>query len=89
VTSKLYLSASGTIAPESAEPHGKLPLHWENYDSDVSGNEITTSSLSFCMRGSLAPRVDFLLKLFLIFFVRARAKYKQPLSQTLLPNCDA
>ncbi|WP_333149979.1 hypothetical protein [Microcoleus sp. B9-D4] len=59
MTWKLYLSASRTIAPESAETHGKLPLHSENYDSDVSGNEITTSSLSFCMRGSLAPGVYF------------------------------
>lgn len=35
------------------------------------------------------PGLDFLLKLFLIYFVRARAKYNKLLPQTLLPNCDA
>ena len=35
------------------------------------------------------PGLDFLLKLLLIYFVRARAKYNKALSQTLLPNCHA
>jgi len=77
------------MAPERAQPSGTLPLHSENYDSDVSGNDITTSSLAFCMPAHFAEGPIFILEPLLIFFVRARAKYNKALSQTLLPNCDA
>jgi hypothetical protein len=57
--------------------------------ADVSGNDITTSSLAFCMPAHFAQGTIFILEPLLIYFVRARAKYNKALSQTLLPNCDA